>query len=87
MITNETIAAMLQQFQGQLPFVGFFVISLVLVVILVSLLIFVGWIWMIVDCAKRNRFRTGDRVMWTLLLVLTGLIGMILYYFMEIRKK
>jgi hypothetical protein len=63
------------------------VILIVLAVIVLLVLAFVAWIWMIVDCAKRKKFRNGDRVMWILLLVLTYIIGMILYYFMEMRKK
>jgi len=55
------------------------------VIIVLAILAFVAWLWMIVDCAKRNKFRNGDRVMWILLLVLTGFIGMLLYYFMEMR--
>ena len=61
-------------------------IPLLLFILLVGILVFVLWIWMIIDCAKRNKFRSGDRVVWILLLVLTGLIGMILYYFMVMRE-
>lgn len=71
---------------GQMPGLGFFVFPLILLVMLISLLLFAAWIWMIVDCAKRKKFRNGDRVMWILLLVLTGILGMVLYYFMEMRK-
>jgi hypothetical protein len=35
---------------------------------------------------KREKFRSGDRVVWILLLVLLGPIGMLLYYFMVMRK-
>lgn len=67
------------------PFLAFGAIILFLIIIIVGILGFVAWIWMIVDCSKRKKFKQGDRVMWILLLVLTGFIGMILYYFMEVR--
>lgn len=62
------------------------VLPLILFMLLLGILLFVVWIWMIIDCAKRNKFKSGDRVVWILLLVLTGLIGIILYYFMVMRE-
>jgi len=67
-------------------FAVFFLMALILIALLV-LLLFALWIWMLVDCAKREKFRTGDRVTWILLLVLVTPLGMILYYFMVMRKK
>jgi uncharacterized RDD family membrane protein YckC len=68
------------------PALVIFAIAFALIILL-SVLLFIAWIWMIVDVAKRDRFRTGDRVVWILLLVLTGLIGMALYYFLEMRRR
>ncbi len=59
---------------------------LIIIALTVGILLFVAWIWLLVDCAKRTKFKNGDRVMWVLLLVLTGPIGMLLYYLMEKRK-
>ncbi len=56
-------------------------------ILLLAVLCFAAWIWMIVDVVKRKKFKHGDNVMWILLLVLTGIIGMILYYFMEMHKR
>jgi len=41
------------------------------------------WVWMLVDCVK-NDFK--DRTMWLIIIVLTGILGAGLYFFM-IRKK
>lgn len=72
-----------QQMAEFLPAV---ILTMVLIIAL-AVLVFALWIWMIVDCAKRKKFQNGDNVMWILLLVLTGPIGMILYYFMEVRRS
>jgi hypothetical protein len=61
-------------------------ILIVVLAVVLAVLCFALWIWMIVDCAKRKKFENGDNVMWILLLVLTGPIGMVLYYFMEVRR-
>ena len=74
---------------AQIAGLGFFVLFLwilVAVIVIGAILLFAGWIYMIVDCAKRKKFQHGDQVLWILLLALTGLIGMLLYYFMEMRK-
>jgi hypothetical protein len=61
-------------------------IGMILIIVVLAVLCFALWIWMIIDCAKKKKFENGDNVMWILLLVLTGPIGMILYYFMEVRR-
>lgn len=77
-----------ESFSSGFPQASFFFIApLIIIILLGSLLLFVAWIWMIIDCAKRNRFRSGDRVVWILLLVLVGIIGMVLYYFMVMREE
>lgn len=86
-VFNESMKAFLSQMSAQMPAFAFLSISIILVAMVLGVLIFAAWIWVIVDCAKRKKFRHGDRVLWILLLVLTGIIGMILYYFMEMYKK
>ena len=85
MAINETMIA--EAFAEGFPQAAFVIAPLILITLLASLLAFVAWIWMIIDCAKRNKFRSGDRVVWILLLVLTGIIGMVLYYFMVMREE
>lgn len=43
---------------------------------------------MIVDCAKRTfpKDKENDKVLWLLVVVLGGIIGTIIYYFMVKRK-
>jgi hypothetical protein len=79
--------AIQQMFASQFPqMMAGFMVAMVLIVVL-AVLSFALWIWMIIDCAKKKKFQNGDNVMWILLLVLTGPIGMVLYYFMEVRRS
>jgi len=51
-----------------------------LIGMLIGALLFVLWVWMIVDCAKRN-FRDGnEKIMWLVIIVLGSWVGAIVYY-------
>ena len=47
---------------------------------LVALLATAFWIWMLVDCATKEPSGTNDKVVWILVIVLTHLLGAILYF-------
>ncbi|VVB54361.1 Uncharacterised protein [uncultured archaeon] len=58
-----------------------------LIVLLSVLLSFTGfafWVWMIVDCIKRKDF--SDKLLWTVVLLLSGFVGGLIYYF-TVKKK
>ena len=42
----------------------------------------VFWVFMIVDVAKREFKKSDEKTMWILIVVLTGIIGALIYYFM-----
>jgi len=45
--------------------------------------VFLFWIWMIIDCAKRS-FPPPDsnlKIVWILVIVLAGWVGMVIYFF------
>ena len=49
------------------------------------------WIWMLVDCISREESRFPNyseniKIIWILVLVFTGFIGAIIYYFMVKRQ-
>ena len=48
---------------------------------LIGVLFFVFWIWMIVDCAKRNFKSSTEKIVWIIVVVLAGWIGSLVYYF------
>ncbi|MFH1652512.1 MAG: PLD nuclease N-terminal domain-containing protein [Pseudomonadota bacterium] len=45
------------------------------------------WIWMLVDCIKRDFKDSNEKVVWVLVLIFLQLIGAIVYYFVVKRKK
>ena len=60
--------------------IGFFMLMMLLIVI-VAVLLFAFWIWMIIDCAKRNFKKDIDKVVWILVIVLLSVLGASIYYF------
>ena len=62
----------------------FLLIWLVFFVVIIGGIVF--WIFMIVDVAKREFPKPDDKTLWILIVVLAGLIGSIIYYFMIKRK-
>jgi hypothetical protein len=62
---------------------AFVVIIFYLVIFAISILGTIFWIWMIVDCATNEPAEDKDRVMWILVVVLAGLIGGGIYYFVR----
>ena len=63
-----------------MPFVGG---GLILIFGIIGILIFVFWLWMLIDCLRR-KFK--DKLLWVLVIIFAGIIGAILYYFLVKRK-
>jgi hypothetical protein len=61
--------------------------SIFLIIIPLLLIISIFWIWMLIDCAKRNFTGSNDKVIWILIIIFTGIVGAIIYYFIVKRKK
>lgn len=59
--------------------VGFFV----LLIILCSIL----WLWLLIDCIKREFSNPNDKIMWILLFIFTQTIGALIYYLVVKRKR
>lgn len=55
--------------------------------IIVSIFLFLFWILMIIDCAKRKFKEDSERIVWILVLIFTGIIGALVYYFAVKNKK
>ena len=58
--------------------------------LLVIVVIFAGlgfWIWMIVDCATNEVGPGDDRLIWILIVVLTGWIGALIYLTVRRPKR
>ena len=48
---------------------------------------FVFWILMIIDVAQRKFEEENEKILWLLIVILTGFVGAMIYYFMIIRAK
>lgn len=61
--------------------IGFFL--LFALAILLAIGVFAFWVWMLVDCAQAPEppGDTNHRLVWILILVFTGWLGAILYFF------
>lgn len=66
----------------------FFVLLMLLflAIAMIFVLVFIFWIFMIIDCAKRKFKDDTEKVVWILIIVLAGIIGAILYYFVVKAK-
>ncbi len=47
----------------------------------ISILAFVFWIFMLVDCVKRKFKNDTEKIVWVLVIIFTHIIGALIYYF------
>ncbi len=60
---------------------------LILLSIILAVALVVLWLWMLIDCLKRpdDKFAYGGnnaKIVWILVIIFTGLIGALIYYFL-----
>ena len=60
--------------------VPFWLISMILILLSIGF-----WIWTILDLVKRKFKNENDKIMWVLIVCLSGSIGSIIYFFMVKR--
>ncbi|MEK6947477.1 MAG: PLDc N-terminal domain-containing protein [Nanoarchaeota archaeon] len=56
-------------------------VFLILLIIALAAAGFAFWIWMIIDCAKREFKKENEKVVWIVVVVVLGMIGATIYYF------
>lgn len=49
--------------------------------LIIAALVFVFWIWMIIDCAKRDFRKDVEKIVWIIIIVLAGWLGALIYFF------
>ncbi len=65
-----------------------FILFLGFVAIVLAILIFVFWISMLIDCIKRKYKEAYDKIVWVLVIIFTGIIGALIYYFVvKVKNK
>ena len=53
----------------------------ILLMIIAEILLIIFWIKMIIDVTRRDFVNNNDKVTWTLVIVIVGVIGTAIYYF------
>ncbi|HWL90364.1 MAG TPA: PLD nuclease N-terminal domain-containing protein [Actinomycetota bacterium] len=54
----------------------------IVIFLILALAAFIFWVWALVDVVKvpdDSMFRTGNKLIWVLVIVLTGVVGAIIY--------
>lgn len=57
-------------------FVGFGLIA-----IAIGVLLFLFWLWMLVDCLKRDFKKDYEKIVWVLVMIFLHILGAVIYYF------
>ncbi|MGM0568841.1 MAG: PLD nuclease N-terminal domain-containing protein [Elusimicrobiota bacterium] len=60
--------------------------ALLIILFLTVLFFFIFWIWMLIDCIKRDFSSPNEKIAFLLLIILSQGIGSILYFFLIKRK-
>ena len=53
------------------------------VVFLIQIPLLIFWVWMLVDCIKNEPSEGNDKIIWILVIVLLGVLGGAIYYFVR----
>ena len=63
-----------------MPGFGMFV-GFGLVVIAIGILLFLFWLWMLIDCLKRDFKKDYEKIVWILVMIFLHILGAVIYYF------
>ena len=63
-----------------MPGFGMFV-GFGLVAVAIGVLLFLFWLWMLVDCLKRNFKKDYEKIVWILVMIFLHILGATIYYF------
>ena len=61
------------------------ILAAIFLLIAISIAAFVFWIMMLIDSIKRNFKKESEKIVWVLVIILTGILGAIIYYFVDKR--
>ncbi|MCX6749545.1 MAG: PLDc N-terminal domain-containing protein [Candidatus Pacearchaeota archaeon] len=62
------------------------ILAAIFLLIAISIAAFVFWIMMLIDSIKRKFKNDTEKIVWVLVIILTGILGAIIYYFVAKRK-
>lgn len=58
-----------------------------LVGLLIGLAVFAFWLWMLIDAIKHTPSENNLRLIWILVIILAGIIGALIYFFVQRPKN
>ena len=58
---------------------GLLLLGILAVFMLFGLACFAFWVWMLVDCCRREFNGDNDKLIWVLVLIFTGALGALIY--------
>ena len=87
-MTNATSILIFAQNSGAPPEAAgacilFFYLACMGVSVLLGIVALAFWVWMLIDCVSNEPSEGNDKVVWILIIVLTGWIGGLVYYFVR----
>ena len=53
-----------------------------LIILAIGVAMSAFWLWMLIDCIRNQTLRDTDRTVWLLVILLTHILGAVLYCFM-----
>jgi hypothetical protein len=56
------------------------------ILILISILCFIWWLFLLIDCIKRNFANPTEKLLWIIVLLVGNFLGALIYYFL-VKKK
>ena len=45
------------------------------------------WVWMIIDCARKNFKNGNEKIIWILIILFAKIVGAIIYFFVVKNRK
>jgi hypothetical protein len=56
-------------------------VFLIFFAIAIGILLLAFWLWMLIDCLKRDFKKDVEKIVWVIVIVFLHIIGAIIYYF------
>ncbi len=68
-------------------FFGIFKLMFSSAIFILAILSSLFWIWMLIECATREPNDGNEKIVWILVIVLTHLIGALIYFFVRRPRR
>jgi hypothetical protein len=66
---------------------GIFALLAMVFLGIIGLLVFIFWIWMLIDAIRNKGLTDGEKIGWVLAIIFLHIIGSLLYFFIARPKR